>query len=137
VSISFNKNFSLAFVFSADLSKVLLENVSGKLDGIMTENSKDGIAEPELSVKINQVSGLKIEPSQLRIVTSLPNMNKEWKIDVYMTMVDIDKIAQNENLIIMETSKIEDNCHPSLKWLIPLCLDISVYGSAFNQILMK
>jgi len=136
VSISFNKNFSLAFVFSTDLSKVLLENVSGKLDGIIVENSKDGIAEPELSVKINQVTGLEINPSELRIVTSLPNMNKEWKIDVYMTITNFDKIT-SKDITKMETSSLEDNCHPSLKWLIPLCLDISVYGSTFNQILMK
>lgn len=136
MSISFNKNFSLAFVFSTDLSKVLLENVSGKLDGIIVENSKDGIAEPELSVKINQVTGLEINPSELRIVTSLPNMNKEWKIDVYMTITNFDKIT-SKDITKMETSSLEDNCHPSLKWLIPLCLDISVYGSTFNQILMK
>ena len=136
MSISFNKNFSLAFVFSTDLSKVLLENVSGKLDGIIVENSKDGIAEPELSVKINQVTGLEINPSELRIVTSLPDMNKEWKIDVYMTITNFDKIT-SKDITKMETSSLEDNCHPSLKWLIPLCLDISVYGSTFNQILMK
>ena len=137
MSISFNSYFSLAFIFSKDLKQVLLKNTCGKLDGILVENSKTGIAEQELIVKINQETGLELEPAELRIITSLSNMNKEWNINVYMVMTDIEKINSTKDLIIMETNKIEDRCHPNLKWLIPLCLDISIHGSSFNQILMK
>lgn len=137
MSISFNKNFSLAFVFSNDLSKVLLENICGKLDGILLENSKIGITELELVAKVNKETGLELDPSELRIITSLPNMNKEWNINVYMTITDFDKLKLKENIVIVETNKLENNCHPNLKWLIPLCLDAMIYGSVFNQILMK
>jgi hypothetical protein len=137
VSILFNNYYSLALIFSKDLKQVVLKNTCGKLDGILVENSKIGIAEQELVIKINQEVGLELEPNELRIITSLQNMNKNWKIDIYMLITDLDKIKFDTNIVTMNINKFENNCHPNLSWLIPLCLDGMVHGSIFNQILMK
>lgn len=136
MSISFKKNCSLIFVFTHDLTKVILKEQDGKLDGFAYENPQGEIPEVKIIQAINLETGLELQPDLLRIVTTLQNINKLWKIDVYMTCLP-EPVQIKTEFKYMETDKLDNTCHPNLKWLIPLCTDLSVYRSGFNQILMS
>ena len=42
-----------------------------------------------------------------------------------------------EKNITVSIKNIPDNCHPNLRWLLPLAIDPSIYPSMYNQILIK
>jgi hypothetical protein len=138
VIIDFNVNCTLVLLFSDDLQNVLLlSKSSGILDGFfIIENDKE-ISAVFVTKAINPVLKEKIEPHNLRIVTTLQNIEKKWKIDVYMISVKQDDVILNQDMRWVPIDKLDNTCLPNLKWLIPLSIDSTVYGSSFNQILMK
>lgn len=136
MSIAFKKNCSLILIFSNDLTKIILQEKNGKFDGFFYENPTESIAEVEILKIINSDTGLNLKPDFLRIVTTLQNLDKKWKIDVYMIATP-EPFEVQTSFKILECNSLDNTCHPTLKWLVPLCTDLSVYGSGFNQILMK
>ena len=135
MSSEFKDIFSLIFIFSNNLSKVLLEEKDKKLDGIIFKNN-DKIDVVEISKKINNDINIKIEPNHFRLVLKLQNINKLWLFNIYMSVSEIENI-KSEKYKVIDVENIPNNCHPTLKWLLPLSIDITVYRSGFNQILMK
>ena len=133
----FETCFNLCLIYSKDLKKILLKRCkNGKLDGLMVSSSSSGINQVEISKLINKELGLEIKPTRWQIVTTMPQVEKKWKIDVYLTAADIDNVSK-EGFELIDTSAIPDDCHPNLKWIIPMSIDFTIYGSSFNQILMK
>jgi len=135
LSSEFQENYSLVFIFSKNFDKVLLIEKEKKLDGITIKKNEE-IESVQIAKKIFEDTNLKIDPSHLRLVLQLPNVNKSWVFNVYMSIAEIENVS-NENYKLIDVKNIPNNCHPTLVWLLPLCIDISVYGSNFNQILMK
>jgi len=133
----FETCFNLCLIYSKDLKKILLKRCkNGKLDGLMVSSSSSGINQVEISKLINKELGLEIKPTRWQIVTTMPQVEKKWKIDVYLTAADIDSVSK-EGFELIDTSAIPDDCHPNLKWIIPMSIDFTIFGSSFNQILMK
>jgi len=138
MAISFKTYHSLILIFDLSLTKVLLKNTNDKYDGFLYLNDNKKIEEAELCKKLFIDTNIEINPKDLRIVTSLQNIYKEYHINIFMTIANLENtINTKQDLIIMNTNEISNQCHPNLKWLIPLSNDVSVYGSRFNQILMK
>lgn len=137
MSIEFNKYCSLILIFSQDLKKVLLEETNGKHDGFFYMNDKVDVEEVHISRDLTAKLCNNVEATQLRIITTLPNVNKAWKIDVFMTTMDETIIKEKEHIKWFDVNCLDESCHPNLKWLIPMSIDLSIYGSSFNQILMK
>lgn len=133
----YEKTFKLCLIYSNDLKNILLRKVDGnKLDGLVIKCPKKGIEEVELSRLLNKELKVEIPPSRWQIVTTLQNIDKKWKIDVFITACDINSISK-EGFSVFPTNDLPENCHPNLKWIIPMTLDLTVLGSGFNQILMK
>ena len=44
---------------------------------------------------------------------------------------------KGDKIKITSTNQIPDNCIPQLKWLIPMAIDVTIYGCEFNQILTR
>ena len=133
----------LVLIFSNDMTKVLLLEGSGKLDGIFY-HSDTKISEVDISKKIKEELDLEIAPKNWRIVTTLQNINKIQHLTVMMTFADLEKIKDlvvkniaNNKIRIISIDKIPDNCLPQLRWLIPMAIDTAVFGCEFNQILTK
>jgi len=139
MSVEFKHNEFLIFIFSKDMLKLLVYSNNGKYDGLLYQEDKEckDAAEVYLSEKIFNHTDLKIEPSSLRRVVSLQNIEKKWKINVMMTTAELPDKFKNEHIEIISLLELPYNCHPGMMWLVPLCIDLSVYGSEFNQILMK
>jgi hypothetical protein len=76
-----------------------------------------------------------IKPTEWRIITTLQNIDKRWKVDVYSTIHNFSIIK--DNFEVVNVKDLPSNIHPNLEWLIPLSLDLNMHGSIFNQILMK
>jgi len=133
----FQKTINLCLIYSNDIKHLLLKKCSnGKLDGLMVAGGDVGAAPVEISKTIQRETGLTIPPMQWQIITTLQNIDKKWKIDVYLTAADIESI-NHPDLQLIDPINIPPECHPNLKWLIPLSIDFTVLGSSFNQILMK
>ena len=134
-----SKNYDiLSLIFSEHLNFVLLKDNKLKLDGFLypIETKSEIIDEVFLSKKVSEDTGLKIEPGKWRKVVTLQNIQKIWRIDIVMAVTDLSKRKESSDVIV-PINDLPDNCHPNIKWIIPLCLDPTVYGSIFNQILMK
>lgn len=129
---SFN---ALVLIFSKDMTKVLLENKNNKYDGFFYKNETE-LQYTEVSKAIKEETGYEINPGDFRNVTNLQNINKIYQTTVLMTIVDLKDIVK-ENHVVIDVNNIPANCIPQLKWLIPLSIDLTVYGCEFNQILMK
>ena len=135
----FTKIINLCLIFSKDLKEILLKKCkNGKWDGLLIDNDESQIETVYLSKIINSEIGLEINPMNWQIVTTLQNIEKKWMINVYMTISEIQKIHKT-GFISAEVGFMlsEGDCHPNLKWLIPMAIDFTVFGSSFNQILMK
>ncbi len=132
----FEQQLNLCLIYSNDLKYLLLKNTKhGKLDGLLV-NSGGKISQLELSKMINKELGLKIEPTNWQIVTTLQNINRDWKIDVYLTAAEIANVNK-EGFELVNPNNLPENVHPNLKWLVPLSIDLTIFFSGFNQILMK
>jgi hypothetical protein len=139
MSVEFKHNEFLIFIFSKNMLKLVVYSNVGKYDGLLYQEDKECKDSPEvyLSEKIFKHTDLKIEPSSLRRIVSLQNIEKKWKINVMMTTAELPDKFKNEHIEIISLLELPYNCHPGMMWLVPLCIDLSVYGSEFNQILMK
>ncbi len=133
----FEKTLNLCLIYSNDLRYLLLKRCkNGKLDALLVDHDKAGLPQVKLSKVINQELGLEIQPSRWQLVTTLQNIEKKWKIDVYLSASEIETIKKDGFELINPTELPED-IHPNLKWLVPLSIDFTVFSSSFNQILMK
>jgi hypothetical protein len=138
MSIDFEKNLALIFVFSKDLKEVLLFERGDKLDGYLHElENIRGISLIESAKDLNIITKTKINPKDFRLVTTLPHIEKKWIITVFATMHDFSKLEEREPYMRCQIDKLPSNVIPSLHWLIPLCLDVSIVGSGFNQLIMR
>ena len=135
MSILFKKYFSLAIIFNKDLTKVYLKNVNGKLDAFLVESNVTGKAVMvELSKKINNSTNLLIKPEDWRNVISLHQIDKSMSTTVVSSFIDTEDMKDVE---ILDINNLPDNVIPNLKWLIPLCLDVCVIGSNYNQVIVR
>jgi hypothetical protein len=138
VIIDFRTNCILVLLFSEDLKNVLLLKKSdGKHDGFFFLDNKTEISMVHTAKFMNVSLKEKILPHNLRIVTTLQNIDKNWKIDVYMISTKQDNVILHDDMIWFSIDELDNTCQPNLRWLIPLSVDGAVYGSSFNQILMK
>ena len=134
MSIQFEKYLSLGLIFTADLKHVILDTVDGKLDGFfIIEDDKDA-DQIKLSKVIHEQIDIKINPKDWRIVTTLQQFDKKWKMDVYSTFIDspVPDSAPFESV-----NNLPEYCMPRIQWLVPLALDATVIGSGFNQTLIR
>lgn len=127
----------LAFIFSKDLSQVLLQKVQEKIDGFYYQSKEIELSNVDISKQIFKETNIEIKPANWRLLISLQNIEKIWRTDILMTIADIEKIQNNEKNIIISMNKLPNNCHPNLYWLLPLAIDPSIHPSIYNQILMK
>lgn len=133
----FEKTLNLCLIYSNDLKYLLLKKCkNNKLDGLLIQHDIKGIVQVSLSKIIHEELDLKILPTKWQIITTLQNIEKKWKIDVYLTASEIETIKK-ENFELVDPLNLPDNVHPNLKWLVPLSIDFTIFGSSFNQILMK
>lgn len=133
MSIEFKKELSLVFIFSTDFQEVLLQSVKNKLDGFLYPTN-DLV---QVCKFINEDTGLKVDPSGLNTVISLPQIDKLYKISVMIAADHISKADPSKSIQIIKSEGIlPDNCNPQCKWLLPLILDPCMFRSQFNQILM-
>jgi hypothetical protein len=133
----FEKCINLCLIYSKDLRFLLLkEYKNDKLDAPLVEDTGKGAAQVRISKTIQNELGLEIDPMNWQIVTTLQHIEKKWKIDVYLTVSEIEAVKK-EGFVLVNPVKLPDNCHPNLKWLIPMSIDFTIFGSSFNQILMK
>jgi len=136
MSEEFEKTINLCLIYSKDLRWMLAKICKNdKLDGLLIP-SNNSVPQVMMSQVVKKEVGLEIEPSKWGMVTALQHIEKKWKIDVYVTISEIETINQ-ENFTLISLWDLPDNIHPNLKWLIPLSLDFTMHGSSFNQILMK
>lgn len=132
----FEKSFCLCLLYSKNLKYILLKRVkNGKLDALLIQ-SDNNVDQIKLSKIMNKEFNLEIEPTRWQIVTTLQNIDRKWKIDVFLTVAEIDNINK-DGFELINPYDLPDECHPNLKWLIPLSIDLTVFASSFNQILMK
>lgn len=133
----FQKTLNLCLIYSKDLTKMLVKKCKHqKLDGLLINSENAGMDQVQISKVIHDELGLEIPPTRWQIVTTLQNIERKWKIDVYLTYSEIETI-KNENFELINPLDLPENIHPNLRWLIPLSIDFTVFGSSFNQILMK
>jgi hypothetical protein len=133
----FEKCISLCLIYSKDLKHLILKKCkNGKLDGLLVDHEQKGAAQVNLSKILNDTLGLEIPPMRWQIVTTLQNIERKWKIDVYLTVADVETI-KHDDFILIDPANLPEECHPNLKWLVPLSIDFTIMGSSFNQILMK
>lgn len=133
----FKKTLNLCLIYSNDLKYLLLKKCkNNKLDGLLIQHDIKEIVQVSLSKIIYEELNLKILPTKWQIITTLQNIEKKWKIDVYLTASKIETIKK-ENFELVDPLNLPDNVHPNLKWLVPLSIDFTIFGSSFNQILMK
>jgi len=133
----FKKTLNLCLIYSNDLKYLLLKKCkNNKLDGLLIQHDIKEIVQVSLSKIIYKELNLKILPTKWQIITTLQNIEKKWKIDVYLTASKIETIKK-ENFELVDPLNLPDNVHPNLKWLVPLSIDFTIFGSSFNQILMK
>ena len=138
MNIDFKVYDTIIFIFSNDMSKVVLLEQASKLDGIFYRD-KAKISPVEISKKIKNDFNLEIEPRKFRTVVTLQNIDKIQHVTIMMTLTDIEKIkrVEGDKIKITSTNQIPDNCIPQLKWLIPMAIDVTIYGCEFNQVLTK
>jgi len=137
MSQEFEKTFSLCLIYSKDLNYILLRKVKNdKLDALLIENDGSGIDQVKISKVVHQELNLEIAPTRWQIVTTLQQIEKKWKIDVYLTASEIETINK-EGYVLCDPKDLPDNTHPNLKWIVPMSIDFTIFNSSFNQILMK
>ena len=135
MSLLFKKYFSLAIIFNKDLNKVYLKNINGKLDAFLIESNVTGKAVMvELSEKINSLTNLMIKPEDWRNVISLHQIDKSMSTTVVSSFIDAENMKDVE---VFDVDNLPSNMIPSLKWLIPLCLDVCIIGSNYNQVIIR
>jgi hypothetical protein len=138
MSKEFSAYFNLGLIYTKDLKKVLLHRCSnGKLDGFIMRNDESKIEIVEFTKQVFQKTGAEIDPKDWQILVSLPNIEKKWVIDVYIAAYDLDSLSLIDDYPIFETDNLPEECHPNLRWLIPMSVDFTVLGCTFNQIIMK
>jgi len=136
--MEFVRYIDVGFIFSSDLRHVLLKKVDGKLDFISRESNSDKFGGVSLSKYIDNELSIKLKAGDWIIVTSLPHIEKLYKKRIYRTMFDFSKMTIDDNKYqIVKIDDLPANCKPNLKWLIPLCLDLCVISSNYNQILIR
>lgn len=139
MSVRFNEYYFFFLLFSSDLKKVVLQKRNGKCEPFIIEVTEDQQANfSKITDFFLSQYKIKLEHDMVRIVTSLPNLDKTKRFLVVMTLVDnITEYEQNSNFEVVSSDNFPATCFPLLRWLIPLCIDPAVYGSCFNQIIMK
>lgn len=134
----FGIHFSMGIIVTKDLKRILLHKCSsGKLDGFVMENSDSDMNTVEFTKAVFDEIDAKIDPKCWQILTRLSNIEKKWAMDVYIAAYDLDNLKLRDDYIIYSTDDLPSECHPNLKWLIPMAIDFTVFGCTFNQILMK
>jgi len=136
--MDFVKYINVGFIFSSDLRQVLLKKVNDKLDFILAESNSDKSGGVDLSKYLNDELSIKIKAGDWMIVTALPHIEKLYLKRIYRTMYDFSKMPIDDSKYqIVDINNLPNNCKPNLKWLIPLCLDLCVISSNYNQILIR
>jgi hypothetical protein len=132
----FEKCMSLCLIYSDDLKFLMLRpSTGGLLDGILADSNGETI-QVELSKLLNSAYGLEIAPGKWKTITTLQNIEKKWKLNVYSVSCNLSKIDTSKCNIV-NVDDLPMDIHPNLKWLIPLSLDLTVHHSMFNQTLIK
>ena len=138
MTMEFDVHFNLGLIFTKDLKRVLLHKCSsGKLDGFIQKSDPATIGIVEFTKEVFQKIDAQIDPKDWQILTAVSNVEKKWTIDAYLAAYDLDSLKLNDEFIICDVDNLPEECHPNLRWLIPMAIDFTVFGCTFNQILMK
>ncbi len=142
MSIEFKINYSKILVFSNDLKCVYLVPNNKFLDGFVYTTPNSEIQDIDVIKNLYNDIKLKIDPKRLNIITTLPHIEKKWKIDIIRLILLRDEekhMIKNikTKLYINDVNDLDNTCFPHLKWLVPLCIDATIYNSSFNQIIIK
>jgi hypothetical protein len=142
MSKEFQNEFTTLFIFKSDLSGVLLVKntilipytffmfCKDKLSGITCKKENDQF-QFDLEKECKKILDKDIKPDQFILITSLQNIEKNWKINIVATISDF------EHESFYSIKQLPHNIIPYVSWLVPMCCDLSVHGSQFNQIIMK
>ena len=135
----FDKNLFVGFVFSDNLKDVLLQKSGNTLDGVLIDpgSYKKTNEDVILSQTIKEMFNIAIEPGNWSIVTTIQHIDRCYIINVHRAIVSFSDLKIKDGCEIHQVDNLPGSCIPSLHWLIPLCLDVSVLGSAVNQILTR
>ena len=137
MSLEFKKYFVLALVFNKDINKIILRKVNGKLDAFFMEVDQTGKAPMvDLTSHINKETSCVIDPAEWRNVVTLLQIEKIASTMVVSVRYDKD-IQLNDNIELHDVDNLPNNILPSLRWIIPLCLDVCIIGSSYNQVIIR
>lgn len=136
MSLLFKKYFSLAIIFNDKLNKVYLKTINNKLDAFLCETDITKKA-PMVILSQYLIDSYKItiKPEDWRMVACLNQIDQ-----VVSTTIVTGFVSENNNYVDVECydiNNLPNNIIPNLKWIIPLCLDVCVIGSAYNQIIIR
>lgn len=136
--MKFSKYYILGLIFSNDLNRVLVSNINGKYDGFMIESTNLENDIVQFSKYINKTTNIKIDPKNWELKLTISNIEKKWTIDFYLSLYNkLKDIKPNDSYQLLNTYDLPNNCHPQLKWLIPMAIDPTIYPTKCNQILIK
>ncbi len=138
--MKFKETYCELMIFDPVFKHVLLQKTEQDklIAPLYSADNKEVNIDIHLSKKVFIDTQLMIEPSDWVLVAALKDSQRQWNMLVYRVMVDnFNHLKDDPTYQIVDCDRIPINCIPRNKWLIPLCSDISVLPTNFNQILMK
>lgn len=136
MTLLFKKYFSLAIVFNDKLNKIYLKNVNNKLDAFLYETDITQKAPMVLlSQKLVDDHKIIVKPEDWRMVACLNQIDQVVSTNIVTSYVteDISYLGVD----CYDINSLPNNVIPNLKWIVPLCLDMCVIGSSYNQIIIR
>lgn len=123
------KHYTLAFLFSVDLEKVLLvrkkspEWQRGKLNGVggKFEEGENGLQ--CIAREVFEETGVQILPEAFIAMGEMGN--DEWRVEIFSAVVDADLDFNKgvEEVVWCEVGALPKEALSNLLWLVPFCLD--------------
>lgn len=121
------KKYTVGFLFTPDLSKVLLihklapEWQKGKLNGLGGKIESGEGALPCFLREIEEESGILLVKKQVRLMGTLRGV--DWQVYVFGVIYEGEtfeaKVHEKELIEWFEVSNLPDKCVPNLYWAIP------------------
>jgi 8-oxo-dGTP diphosphatase len=121
------KKFTVGFLFTPDLQKVLLIHKlapawqKGKLNGLGGKIEPGEGAVPCFIREIEEESGIILEKKQVRLMGTLKGI--DWQVYVFGAIYHGElfeaKVHEKEKIEWFEVAHLSDKCVPNLFWSIP------------------